>query len=148
LEQGEVRVLCLPLLLKYLIRFVSSDAPILAAIIQDMHKYGLVYYAAIDMSIQAAEAGYAFSAEAIDLCHDLLDTDTNLEDLQEYIISMKDVARQAHQSSKAAVDKYNYVRQGIFEVRSHWFVFCTSETYFQVPGFRYHLDYEAAPGRA
>jgi hypothetical protein len=104
----------------------------------------LVYYEAIDMTIQTAEAGYAFSTEAIDLCHDLLDTNTDLEDLQEYIRLMKVAARKAHHDSKVATDKFTYVQKGIFEVRSRWFIFSTSETQF--PGFRSDLGYEADPG--
>ena len=80
-----------------------------------MQKYGGVYYDAIDLSVQTAEAGYAFSTEAIELCGALLDPDNDPTELNEFIEDMKLTAKQAHEQSRTTVDKFQEVRSGLFE---------------------------------
>jgi hypothetical protein len=87
-------------------------------IICDVGKQGLIYYDAIDMSIGTAEAGYAFSTEAIDLCRELLEPTSDLEELQTFVTSMQDTARKAHEDSKATLGMFDMVRTGLIEVCS------------------------------
>jgi hypothetical protein len=98
-------------------------------IICDVREQGLIYYDAIDMSIGTAEAGYAFSTEAIDLCDELLEPTFDLEELQKFVTLMQDTARKAHKDSKATLSLFDKVRTALIEVRSLSYM---SQRYWQV----------------
>lgn len=84
--------------------------------IEDIHTLGLSYYSAIDISVKTAQDGYGFSSDALQLCELLLDSDTNVNELQEYIKDMKDKANHAHSDSKETLDKFRNVRKSLNEV--------------------------------
>jgi|SRR5882762_4355356 len=104
-------------MLKYLMFAISTDDPALEKIIQEIRKHGATYRDAIDMSIQTAQAGYNFSIDAIDLCDFLLEPDISLGDLEEYVRSMQDVAKRAHQDSARTFQMFKSVQHPIREVR-------------------------------
>ena len=86
------------------------------SIILDIRKEGLVYYDALDLSIQVAEAGFAFSTEAIELCQDLSDPDADPNETQHFITEMRCTARKAQDDANAAIEKFQAVQRGLFEV--------------------------------
>jgi len=94
----------------------STDDPALEKIIQEIRKHGATYRDAIDMSIQTAQAGYNFSIDAIDLCDFLLEPDISLGDLEEYVRSMQDVAKRAHQDSARTFQMFKSVQHPIREL--------------------------------
>ncbi|KIM23326.1 hypothetical protein M408DRAFT_332413 [Serendipita vermifera MAFF 305830] len=97
-------------------RQASSDHPILSKVIQDVHRVGLVYYEAIDLSINTAQHGFDFSGDAVQLCDSLLNPDTEMEALREYIQDMKDKAQGAQEECTNALNKFRKVRQDLNEL--------------------------------
>jgi hypothetical protein len=98
---------------------VSSGHPAVSKIIQDVRKQSQVYCKAIDMSVQTADDGCAFSTEAIDLCDFLLSEDNTAEDLVDFISEMRETAVAAHRAATKTSEKFRSVRTGLFEVGSH-----------------------------
>jgi len=93
-----------------------TDNPVLMKVVGDIRRHGLVYCKAIDKSIDTAQEGFDFSSDAIGLCDHLLDKDTNLEDLREYISEMQCDARHAREGSTEVLGRFRAVREGLTEV--------------------------------
>lgn len=94
----------------------SSDHPALSKVIDDIGRLGLIYYEAIDLSIKTAQDGYNFSGDAVQLCELLLNQETDVNDLREYIQDMRDKAKTACEECTHTLNKFRDVRQGLNEV--------------------------------
>lgn len=95
---------------------ISCDHPAIRSLIERVQEQGIVYYRALDKSIQVVEDGYAFSVDSEELCGFLLDPHYTEKELQEFVSSMRDFAKQAHSDAKTTVDMFRSVRQGLNEV--------------------------------
>lgn len=83
----------------------------------------MVYFGAIDTSIETANDGYGFSKDAVRLCEVLLDPETGEGDLHGYIQDMKSGAKVAWERSTLTLNKFRAVRTRLNEVIS---VLCQS----------------------
>jgi hypothetical protein len=97
-------------------REASVDNDALMKIVQDIQQNGLTYYDAIDMSIKTAEDGHAFSSDIIDLCDFLLEPTTDLDDILEYVETIRKKASTAHTESEATKEKFRAVRAGLNKI--------------------------------
>lgn len=87
-------------------------------VIHDIRRHGQVYCEAIDRSVCTAQDGFHLSSDAIGLCDHLLDKETSLGDLREYISEMQRDARQAREGSAEALRGFRDVREGLTDVRA------------------------------
>jgi len=93
-----------------------TNNPVLMEVIHDIRRHGRVYCEAIDRSVCTAQDGFHLSSDAIGLCDHLLDQETSLGDLQEYISEMQRDARQAREGSAEALRGFRDVREGLTDV--------------------------------
>lgn len=120
LAPGEVRAnVAGPVLCSGILFFSASiDHPFLKDVVKGMQKHGTIYCEAIDMSIQTAQDGHTFSADAIDLCDFLLDPDIKRDELREYILGMQNTAKRVRHDSTKTLANFRLVHIGLMEVRS------------------------------
>jgi hypothetical protein len=85
-------------------------------IIGSIQEQSVVYYRALDLSIKAAKDGYTFSSNSEYLCDFLLDPSNSVEDLQEFIVDMREMAKKAHKDATSMSEMFRGVRQGLNQV--------------------------------
>ncbi|KIM23311.1 hypothetical protein M408DRAFT_11600 [Serendipita vermifera MAFF 305830] len=83
---------------------------------KNFHLFGLGYYEAIDLSIDTAQHGFDFGGDAIQLCDSLLNPDTKMEALREYIQDMKDKAQGAQEDCTNTLNKFRKLRESLKEI--------------------------------
>jgi len=84
--------------------------------IKDVQAQGIAYYLALDSSIDTAVDGYAFSESSEYLCECLLNPNSTLDDLKDYITDMREKARRAHLDATTVSEKFRSVRQGLNQI--------------------------------
>lgn len=106
------------ILLEYLTLVVSVDN----YVVMKIQKNGSLYCDAIDMSIKTAEDGYAFSSDIINLCDFLLDPSTELDDILDYVKTIRDKANRARIEAAETMEKFRTIYTNAMEVRSQRFM--------------------------
>ena len=91
-------------------------------LIQNIRAQSIEYYGALDLSIKTVEDGYAFCVNAEALCDYLVDRTNTTEELQEYIFSMRKLAKKAHEEAKIVSEKFRGVRMNLMQVREWAFL--------------------------
>lgn len=94
----------------------KSENPVVIVVVDSIQKQGSAYYSAIEESIGTAEAGVAFSADAIDLCENLLNPRWNRQELVQYASEMRSTASKAVAAATEARDLFGGVRTGLYEI--------------------------------
>ncbi|KAJ7292875.1 hypothetical protein C8J57DRAFT_8918 [Mycena rebaudengoi] len=74
-----------------------------------------LYFKAIDMSVDNAEHGVTFAAEAIDL-FEFLRREEPTEHLVAFVEDLQNIAGKAHEGAKATLSSFEDVRRGILQV--------------------------------
>jgi len=95
---------------------VQSEHPEMQPILHNIRQQAVGYYRALDLSVITAEAGYSFCEDAEQLCDFLVDPQYTVQELQEYIQDMREVARSAHEDAKTMCESFRNVRQGLNQI--------------------------------
>lgn len=104
----------------------SSDHPALIPIIAGVQRQGEAYYDGLDLSIKTAENAYTFSTDAVDLCNALLNPDYSVEELQQFIDDMRELAQDARDDALNTSNVFRSVRERLNQVRRDQFFICIS----------------------
>lgn len=94
----------------------QSEQPVVIVVIKSMQNQDTAYYSAIDKSIETAEQGCAFSADAIDLCAAILDPACNAQDLKKHASEMRSTANKAVAAATDACKLFRAIRQELFKI--------------------------------